>query len=170
MLHLRQAELLLGDAHQQVGADRRAHLQQHVVLTAAQKRPQLRALFDPFEEQFHLPAPPVKFGHGHDGQAERLGHPALRRRALSLVRWFERDLARVEDLLRQLRDRASALDQRVQKLEAITGGGALTSWACWPNCPNWARSTVDRPRRWPDWPRTPGRAACGKDSFTARKR
>lgn len=64
---------------------------------------------------------------GQRQQAERLTLPALRRQAQSLVRRLERDLVQIEDQLKELRTQASALDERVQKLEAITGVGTLTA-------------------------------------------
>lgn len=60
-------------------------------------------------------------------QAERLTLPALRRQAQSLVRRLERDLAQIEDQLKELRTHATPLDERVQKLEAITGVGTITA-------------------------------------------
>jgi transposase len=60
-------------------------------------------------------------------QAERLTLPSLRRQAQSLVRRLERDLEQIQDQLGELRTHAPSLDQRVQKLEAITGVGALTA-------------------------------------------
>jgi transposase len=60
-------------------------------------------------------------------QAERLTVPALRRQAQSLVRRLERDVAQIEDQLKALRTQAAILDARVQKLEAITGVGAITA-------------------------------------------
>lgn len=60
-------------------------------------------------------------------QAERLTLPALRRQAQSLVRRLERDLEQIEDQLKELRTHAPALDERVQKLEAITGVGTITA-------------------------------------------
>lgn len=60
-------------------------------------------------------------------QAERLTVPALRRQAQSLVRRLERDLVQIEDNLKELRTQVSTLDERVQKLEAITGVGNITA-------------------------------------------
>jgi transposase len=60
-------------------------------------------------------------------QAERLTVLALRRQAQSLVRRLERDVAQIENQLRELRTQVTALDERVQKLEAITGVGTLTA-------------------------------------------
>jgi transposase len=60
-------------------------------------------------------------------QAERLTLPSLRRQAQSLVRRLERDLVQIEDQLQELRTQAPALQQRVQKLEAITGVGTITA-------------------------------------------
>lgn len=60
-------------------------------------------------------------------QAERLTLPALRRQAQSLVRRLERDLEQIEDQLKALRTQAPAVDERVQKLEAITGVGTITA-------------------------------------------
>jgi transposase len=60
-------------------------------------------------------------------QAERLSLPALRRQAQSLVRRLERDLEQIENHLKELRTQATVLDERVQKLEAITGVGTITA-------------------------------------------
>jgi transposase len=60
-------------------------------------------------------------------QAERLTLPPLRRQAQSLVRRLERDLAQIEGQLQELRQAVPALDERAQKLEAITGVGKLTA-------------------------------------------
>jgi transposase len=60
-------------------------------------------------------------------QAERLTVPALRRQAQSLVHRLERDLIQIEDQLKALRTQATGLDERVQKLEAITGVGTITA-------------------------------------------
>jgi transposase len=60
-------------------------------------------------------------------QAERLTVPALRRQAQSLVRRLERDQAQIEEQLQALRTQAPTLDERVQKLEAITGVGTITA-------------------------------------------
>ena len=60
-------------------------------------------------------------------QAERLTVPALRRQAQSLVRRLERDIEQIEAQLRELRTQANTLDERAQKLEAITGVGAITA-------------------------------------------
>ena len=53
--------------------------------------------------------------------------PALRRQAQSLVRRLERDLEQIETQLTQLQAQAKALDERVQKLIAITGVGTITA-------------------------------------------
>jgi transposase len=60
-------------------------------------------------------------------QAERLTVPALRRQAQSLVRRLERDQTQIEEQLQALRTQAPTLDERVQKLEAITGVGTITA-------------------------------------------
>jgi transposase len=60
-------------------------------------------------------------------QVERLTLPALRRQAQSLVRRLERDLKQIEEQLKALRTQSATLDERVQKLEAITGVGTLTA-------------------------------------------
>jgi len=60
-------------------------------------------------------------------QAERLTVPALRRQAQSLVRRLERDVEQIEAQLKEQRTQIGALDQRAQKLEAITGVGAITA-------------------------------------------
>ena len=60
-------------------------------------------------------------------QTERLTMPVLRRQAQSLLRRLERDVAQIEEQLKVLRTQATTLDARVQKLEAITGVGAITA-------------------------------------------
>jgi transposase len=60
-------------------------------------------------------------------QADRLILPALRRQAQSLIRRLERDLKQIEALLKTLRTQVATLGERVQKLEAITGVGAITA-------------------------------------------
>lgn len=60
-------------------------------------------------------------------QAERLTLPRLRRQAQSLVRRLEREVAQIEDQLKELRKQTPVLEARVQKLEAITGVGAITA-------------------------------------------
>jgi transposase len=60
-------------------------------------------------------------------QADRLTVPALRRQAQSLVCRLERDLEQIQAQLQTLRTQAADLDQRVQKLEAITGVGTITA-------------------------------------------
>jgi transposase len=60
-------------------------------------------------------------------QAEGLTVPALRRQAQSLVRRLERDLEQIESQLKELRAQVASLDQRLQKLEAITGVGTITA-------------------------------------------
>jgi transposase len=60
-------------------------------------------------------------------QAQRLILPVLRRQAQSLVRRLERDVEQIEVQLKELRTQAAALDERVQKLEAITGVGTITA-------------------------------------------
>lgn len=60
-------------------------------------------------------------------QLERLTVPALRRQAQSLVRRLERDVEQIEEQLQNLRAQASALDERVQQLETITGVGKITA-------------------------------------------
>jgi transposase len=60
-------------------------------------------------------------------QVERLTLPVLRRQAQSLVRRLERDVKQIEAQLQTLRTQAPTLDERVQKLEAITGVGTLTA-------------------------------------------
>jgi transposase len=64
---------------------------------------------------------------GQRQQAEALTLPALRRQAQSLRRRLERDLEQIEDQLKQLCAQTAALDQRVQKLETITGVGTITA-------------------------------------------
>jgi transposase len=64
---------------------------------------------------------------GQRQQAQRLTLPVLRRQAQSLVRRLERDVKQIEAQLKELRTQAAALDERVQKLQAITGVGTLTA-------------------------------------------
>ena len=66
---------------------------------------------------------------GQRQQAQRLTMPVLRRQAQSLVRRLERDMEQIETQLKELRTQTTTLDERVQKLEAITGVGAITALA-----------------------------------------
>lgn len=60
-------------------------------------------------------------------QAERLALPSLRRQSQRLVRRLEQDMEEIEDQLKELRAKASELDERLQKLETITGVGTITA-------------------------------------------
>jgi transposase len=60
-------------------------------------------------------------------QAQRLTLSSVRRQANSLVRRLERDLKQIEKQLQQLRQQSAPLNERVEKLQAITGVGALTA-------------------------------------------
>jgi transposase len=62
-------------------------------------------------------------------QVEGLTLPALKRQAQSLIARLESDLARIQDLLKNLRTEAPALDARVEKLQAVKGVGTLTAMA-----------------------------------------
>jgi transposase len=64
---------------------------------------------------------------GQRQQADQLTLPALRRQAQSLVRRLERDLAQIEDQLKELRREVAPLHERLQKLEAISGVGTITA-------------------------------------------
>jgi transposase len=60
-------------------------------------------------------------------QSQHLTVPALVRQARSLVRRLEADLEQIEIQLKELRAQTAQLDQRAQKLEAITGVGTVTA-------------------------------------------
>lgn len=60
-------------------------------------------------------------------QIQDLTLPALRRQAQSLVRRLEKDLEQIEQQLKNLRTQTPTLDERAQKLEAITGVGTITA-------------------------------------------
>jgi transposase len=60
-------------------------------------------------------------------QLEPLKVPALRRQAQSLIRRLERDVAQIDEQLQALRTQETSLDERAQKLQAITGVGAVTA-------------------------------------------
>jgi transposase len=60
-------------------------------------------------------------------QGQHLTVPALVRQARSLVRRLEADLEQIETQLKELRTQTAQLDQRAQKLEAITGVGTVTA-------------------------------------------
>jgi len=62
-------------------------------------------------------------------QAEQLTLPCLRRQAQSLVRRLERDIEQIQAQLQHLRQQEASLDQRAQKLQAITGVGTITALA-----------------------------------------
>jgi len=60
-------------------------------------------------------------------QSEHLTLAGLRRQTQSLIRQLEKQIAQIEDELKALRAKVAALDERAQKLEAITGVGAITA-------------------------------------------
>ena len=60
-------------------------------------------------------------------QTQILTLPALCRQAKSLLRRLEADLAQIQKELTQLRHQTDLLDQRANKLQAITGVGAITA-------------------------------------------
>ena len=60
-------------------------------------------------------------------QLERLTLASLQRQARSLIRRLLKDIQAVETQLKELRAQAEILDQRVTKLEAITGVGTITA-------------------------------------------
>jgi transposase len=60
-------------------------------------------------------------------QAEALTLPKLIQQAKSLIRALKSDLAEIQQQFVQLRQEQPALDERVRKLEAITGVGAVTA-------------------------------------------
>jgi len=62
-------------------------------------------------------------------QAERLTLPSLRRQAKSLVRRLEADLEQIHEALQELQKQTPSLNERVEKLQAITGVGAITALA-----------------------------------------
>jgi transposase len=60
-------------------------------------------------------------------QAQQLTLPGLRRQAHSLIRRLAADLEQIQAQLQELRAQTAQLDQRVQRLEAITGVGTTTA-------------------------------------------
>jgi transposase len=62
-------------------------------------------------------------------QAGQLSLASLRRQAQRLVRHLEAALEQIQEQLKKLREQASALDQRVQTLQTITGVGTTTALA-----------------------------------------
>jgi transposase len=60
-------------------------------------------------------------------QAERLTLPGLRRQARSLVRRLTADLEQIEKQLQQLQTQNTSLNERVEKLQTITGVGTVTA-------------------------------------------
>jgi len=65
--------------------------------------------------------------------------PALRRQAQSLVRRLERDVEQIEAQLEALRTQDAGLDQRVQRLQTITGVGSITAYAVLAELPELGR-------------------------------
>ncbi len=57
-------EILFDDGNQHVGGHGAPDLRLHRVLTRAQKALDAQMLFDPFEEQLHLPTTLVQRGNG----------------------------------------------------------------------------------------------------------
>lgn len=60
-------------------------------------------------------------------QTQHLTVPALLRQAGRLIRRLEADMKQIENQIQELRTQTASLDQRAQKLEAITGVGAVTA-------------------------------------------
>ena len=61
---------LPNDRDEHVNADRDPDLRLHHVRTVAIKAFDPQVLFDPFEEQFHLPTTPIQVGDGQGGEFE----------------------------------------------------------------------------------------------------
>ena len=68
-----QAVFLFRDGDQQIRADRRPDLAADGILGTTVKIPDAQVLFDPFEEQFDLPAPSVKIANHLGLQLEVIG-------------------------------------------------------------------------------------------------
>ena len=64
---------LPNDRDQHVNADGDPDLRLHRVLARAEKPFDPQVLFDPFEEQFHLPTTPIQVGDGQGGEFEMVG-------------------------------------------------------------------------------------------------
>jgi transposase len=60
-------------------------------------------------------------------QTQHLTVPALLRQAGRLIRRLEADMKQIENQIQELRTQTASLDQRAQKLEAITGVGSVTA-------------------------------------------
>jgi transposase len=69
----------------------------------------------------------IEFLTAQRQQMERLTLVPLKRQARSLVSKLQADVAQIESQLRALRGQSLPLDQRLAKLEAITGVGSLTA-------------------------------------------
>src|SRR5450759_3021498 len=63
-------QFLTNDGHQNIHTDRNPHLGLHRVLACAVEAFDAQVLFDPFEEQFHLPSALVQRGNGQGAQIE----------------------------------------------------------------------------------------------------
>jgi transposase len=63
-------------------------------------------------------------------QSQHLTLPALVRQARSLIRRPEANLEQIETQLKNLRAQTAPLEQRAQKLEAITGVGTISRLEC----------------------------------------
>ena len=68
-----QFQGLLQNGDQEVSAERSPNLDTHGVLACADKGSDAQVSFDPFEEQFDLPACSVHLGHLKRGQPEMIG-------------------------------------------------------------------------------------------------
>ena len=69
----------------------------------------------------------IEFLTAHRQQMERLTIASLKRQARSLERKLLADVAQIESELQGLRSKSAPLDQRITKLEAITGVGSITA-------------------------------------------
>src|SRR4029078_12731930 len=77
--------LLSNYCHQRVHAHSDPQLSTHRVFRTPVERFNSQMLFDPFEEQFHLPALPIELGHQQRAQAEGVGKKYQASRLLSIV-------------------------------------------------------------------------------------
>ena len=68
-----EMELFLEDGHQDIDRDRDPDLGLHGVWRSAVERLDAEVLFDPFEEQFQLPATLIELGDGQGSQEEVVG-------------------------------------------------------------------------------------------------
>ena len=81
-------QAIFDNGHEHIDGDGDPDLRFDGILRGAEERFDAQMLFDPFKEQFHLPAATIQFGDGQSGQSKIVGQEDQR---LAESRVFEAD-------------------------------------------------------------------------------